>query len=117
MEKCDFRLEKLKCAFFQRLIKNDYTRKVIKSIENFYSNNTQIQPSKKSVITEIKEITSDTNQADDIYTRCTEKIAKITRAIATMHENDIVKKLKESLTKINYSEEIAALTYVTFASN
>ena len=114
LEKSDLRIQKLKCSFYIRLLKNRYTSKVITAIENFcVSNDTQL--SGKSVINEVKNILFDTNETADMITKCKEKIVNIIYKIKTMGEDAVVKKIRESLIKSNYLDEITQLTYITFA--
>ena len=115
IEKSELRLQELKCSFYMRLMRNNYTQKVIQSIENYYNATNDAQISEKSVIKEVSDILFDTNPNVDIITRCKGKISDIVNKIKAMGENDLVKKIKEALTKCDYFDELTCLTYVTFA--
>jgi hypothetical protein len=112
LEMSEQRLDKFKCSFFGRLMKNDYTKSVIESIKEYYSGKPEKVMNKKSFIQEIVDLAG--NTLENAKEECLKKIDSIVKEIDNWLSNPTVKKIRNAIESENY-DELEKLTYVNFS--
>jgi hypothetical protein len=113
LELSEQRLNKFKCNFYDRLLKNNYTNMVIESIKEFYRSEPEKSMSQKSFIRELVGIVE--TSIENVKEGCAKKLDSIVKEINKWLTNPIVKNIKKALETEN-SEELEQLTYVNFSA-